>query len=317
MARIFKVNAGKDEEPLKVPLWFWNSVEWCAFTQASTKTQRPLLKRVLREVKAGRIDTPVLSEEEKKLALRRYLSSQLISIRHDIWSNTIKTNETKFGSRLKAIMHDLEEKLSEFQEYKLEEVKEAIKKALDETYNTFNKNGKAVEYYRAFTESQVNAIVKALEASLHLLGGVIYQEGPDEDVPLPFNGTDLADHLEILGQQDNQSQFIDFLVARIRTFLADPRMKPVIADTEGVTLEQWLNDYIGSNNGECACVSVIDLSLLPMDVVHVVTAVVARMVFEALQRYVTLNRAALPTVLVMEEAHTFLSGSPAKVGSLA
>jgi len=305
-ARIFKVNAGEGEAPLKVPLWFWNSAEWCAFTQASTKTQRPLLKRVLREVKAGRIDTPVLSEEEKKLALRRYLSSQLISIRHDIWSNTIKTDETKFGFRLKAIMRDLETKLSEFQAYKLEEVKEAIKKALDETYNTFNKDGKTIEYYRAFTESQVNAIVKALEASLHLLGGVIYQEGPDEDVPLPFNGTDLADHLEILGQQDNQSQFIDFLVARIRTFLANPRMKPVIADTEGVTLEQWLNDYIGSNNGECACVSVIDLSLLPTDVVHVVTAVVARMVFEALQRYVTLNRAALPTVLVMEEAHTFI-----------
>jgi DNA helicase HerA-like ATPase len=305
--RVFKVNPGNGEKPLKVPLWFWNSAEWCAFTHASTKTQRPLLKRALREVKAGRIDTRVPSEEEKKLALRRYLSSQLISIRHDIGSNTIKTDETKFGFRLKAIMRDLEAKLSEFQEYQLEEVREAIKKALDETHKTFNnKDGETIEYYRAFTEVQVNAIVKALEASLHLLGGVIYQEGPDEDVPLPFKGTDLADHLEILGQQDNQSQFIDFLVARIRTYLADPRMKPVIADTEGVTLEQWLNDYIGSNNGECACVSVIDLSLLPTDVVHVVTAVVARMVFEALQRYLTLSRAALPTVLVMEEAHTFI-----------
>jgi hypothetical protein len=30
------------------------------------------------------------------------------------------------------------------------------------------------------------------------------------------------------------------------------------------------------------------------------------MVFEALQRYVKLNRVALPTVLVMEEAHTFI-----------
>ena len=50
----------------------------------------------------------------------------------------------------------------------------------------------------------------------------------------------------------------------------------------------------------------IDLSLVPTEVVHVVTAVIARMVFEALQRYVKVNGVALPTVLVMEEAHTFI-----------
>ena len=50
----------------------------------------------------------------------------------------------------------------------------------------------------------------------------------------------------------------------------------------------------------------IDLSLVPSEVVHVVTAVIARMVFEALQRYVKLNGVSLPTVLVMEEAHTFI-----------
>ena len=52
--------------------------------------------------------------------------------------------------------------------------------------------------------------------------------------------------------------------------------------------------------------SVIDLSLVPSEIVHIITAVTARMVFEALQRYVKLNGAPLPTVLVMEEAHTFI-----------
>ena len=59
-------------------------------------------------------------------------------------------------------------------------------------------------------------------------------------------------------------------------------------------------------NAEQGCISIIDLSLVPSDVVHVVTAVIARMIFEALQRYVKLNQVALPTVLVMEEAHTFV-----------
>ena len=52
--------------------------------------------------------------------------------------------------------------------------------------------------------------------------------------------------------------------------------------------------------------SVIDLSLVPSDVVHIVTSVIARMAFEALQRYVKMNGVSLPTVLVMEEAHMFI-----------
>lgn len=305
-ARIFKVNPSTGEQPLKVPLWFWNSAEWCAFTQASLRTQRPLLRRALREVKAGRTNIAAQSQDEKKLELRRYLSSQFISIQYDIRSNVIKTDETKFGFRLKAIMKDIETKASEFQEYGLENVKEAINTALNAAYNSFEKDGKTIEYYRAFTEEQVNAIVQKLNESLQQLGGIIYQEGPDEDVPLPFNGTDLADHLCLLGQQEGQSQFIDFLVARIRMLLADPRIKTIIADTEGVTLENWLKDYIGSNGSKNDCVSILDLSLVPSDVVHIITAVIARMVFEALQRYVKLNGKSLPTVLVMEEAHTFV-----------
>ena len=67
-----------------------------------------------------------------------------------------------------------------------------------------------------------------------------------------------------------------------------------------------MQDYIGSDIPEDDCVTVIDLSLVPSEVVHIVAAVVARMVFEALQRYVKLNGVSLPTVLVMEEAHTFI-----------
>ncbi len=53
--------------------------------------------------------------------------------------------------------------------------------------------------------------------------------------------------------------------------------------------------------------TVIDLSLVPAEVVHIITAVIARMTLESLQRYRKLNHGkSLPTVLVMEEAHTFI-----------
>ena len=306
-ARIFKVNPADDELALKVPLWFWNSAEWCSFTQASAKTQRPLLRRALREVKAGRTDVSELTVEEKKLALRRYLSSRMISIRRDLRSGAIQTDASKFGFRLKAIAQDLEHKNSEFPDYGLELIVQAIETACNATFKDFiNEDGELVEFYRAFTENQVNEIVEALRASVEQLGGIIYQEGPDEDVPLPFNGTDLADHIEILADQENVSQYLDFLVARIRTFLSNPKMRKVIGSTDGITLKKWLEDYIGTAQEGSACISVIDLSLVPTEIVHVVTAVIARMVFEALQRYVKTNGVSLPTVVVMEEAHIFI-----------
>ena len=104
-ARIFKVNPVGKERALKVPLWFWNSDEWCSFTQASTRVQRPLLRRALREVRAG---SKSLSGEEQNIALRRYLSSRLISIRGDLRSGDIQKEESKFGFRLRAIRQDLE-----------------------------------------------------------------------------------------------------------------------------------------------------------------------------------------------------------------
>ncbi|OGR04513.1 MAG: ATPase [Deltaproteobacteria bacterium RIFOXYA12_FULL_61_11] len=308
-ARIFKVNPSGGGTALKVPLWFWNSAEWCSFTQASARTQRPLLRRALREVKAGRIGTVEPTEEERKLGLRRYLSSRFITIQRDLRSGAIQTDESKFGFRLKAMNDDLEQKHQEFPSDGLDAIREAIEDALKATFNTFvdKSTHKTVEYYRAFTEGQVRQIVDALRASLNGLGGVIYQEGPDDDIPLAFSGTDLADHLDFLAEQENVSQFLDFLVARIRTFLSDPKMTAVIGNVGAVTLETWLSDYIGNNNADGGCVSVIDLSLVPTEVVHVVTAVIARMVFEASQRYVKLNNGvALPTVLVMEEAHTFI-----------
>lgn len=307
-ARIFKVNpvvAG--ELPLQVPLWFWNSSDWSSFTQASAKSQRPLLKRALREIKAGRLNVQETSVEEMKLTLRRYLSSCVIVIQRELRAGTIKTEATKFGHYLKVTDSDLESRKPSFTEYDLQSIQTSLKEALSATFTSFTgKDGKLVEYYKPFTESQAQKILNPLNTVLGTLGGIIYQEGPDEDAPIPFKGTDFADHLQTLAEQENVSQYVDFLVTRIRTFLSDTRMKSVVGDTTAVTLDGWLNSYIGGDDAGDKRITILDLSLVPTEVIHVVTAVVARMVFEALQRYRKANNSVLPTVLVMEEAHTFI-----------
>lgn len=305
--RVFAVEPSEGIEQLQVPLWFWNSAEWSAFTQASAKTQRPLLRRALRDLKAGRA-LSTTSPEEEKLALRRYLSSRLISIRRDLRSGDIQTDESKFGFRLKAIASDLRGKIAIHGDNKLEEALAAIDAALKTAHNSFvNKDGKTIDYYRAFAESDVKKIITALESSVDTVGGVLLQEGPDEDVPIAFDGTQLPDHLEILAEQENTSQFVDFLVARIRALLSDTRMRSTISNADGIDLDDWLRNYIGDNAASNGSVTVIDLSLVPAEVVHIITAVIARMTLEALQRYRKLQHGkTLPTVMVMEEAHTFI-----------
>jgi len=307
--RVFAVDPPKnseDIEQLQVPLWFWNSSEWSAFTQASAKMQRPLLRRALRDIKVGRA-LSTASPEEEKLALRRYLSSRLISIRRDLRSGDIQSEASKFGYYLKAVAADLEGKLAVHGDNKLDEALAAINAALGAAYHSFIKGGETVEYYRAFNEAHVQEIITALESSVDTVGGVLLHEGPDEDVPIAFDGSQLPDHLEILADQENASQFIDFLVSRIRTLLSDTRMRSIISNTDGISLDDWLSEYLGDSEASNGSVTVIDLSLVPAEVVHIITAVIARMTLESLQRYRKLNAGkTLPTVLVMEEAHTFI-----------
>ena len=305
-ARIFKVDPSDGEYALQVPLWFWNSAEWCSFTQASTRTQRPMIKRALRDIKSGRIDSTISSEEEKNIALRLYLSGNFHSINRDLNSGAIRTDESKFGFRLKAIADDLKPKIIEHPNNRLSEVLSAVDDSLNARYNEFETNGKTVKYYRAFTENEVKKIVAALQSALSTLGGITYQEGLDEDVPRYFQGTAFADHLEHLSIQANVGQYSEFFISRVRTLLSDPRMKAIVDVSDELSLRHWLTNYIGSDTETNESVSIVDLSLVPTEILHIVTAVIARMTFEALQRYMKLHGKALPTVLVMEEAHTFI-----------
>jgi hypothetical protein len=311
-SKIFSIepNLAAGSTQLQVPMWFWNSAEWCAFTQASGRTQRPILRRALREIKAGRTSTTSDSPEEKLLSLRRYLSSQLITITALKDANAIKTEESKFGYYLKSVKEDLDGKIPSHLNLSSEihAVSSAIETALTATFKTFAKPQEIVEYYRSFTEAQVTAICEAIESVLTKIGGIVYQEGPEEDCPLPFNMESLADHIDSIAAKENSSHFVDFLTMRIRTILSDTRVKPLMSEQNGVTLDSWLKNHLGDNRVSNGTVTVIDLSLIPSELLHITTAVIARMIFEALQRYRKMEpeRKSLPTVMVMEEAHSFI-----------
>jgi len=87
--------------------------------------------------------------------------------------------------------------------------------------------------------------------------------------------------------------------------LADSRMDSIIGDKIDIELDRWLAKYLGEDDNYS--ITIINLSLVPTDIIHVTTSVIARIVFEALQRYRKLNEKTLPSVLIMEEAHSFIT----------
>jgi len=155
---------------------------------------------------------------------------------------------------------------------------------------------------------EIDLLIQSIKLAFEFFGGNEADLFPkSEDIPVPFEGENLVAYLEALAQENGSEQYVEYLVARIRSMLSDTRMKPITNDAEQrVDLAKWLENYIGKDGDGDSCVSIIDLSLVPNEITHLVTAVISRIIFESLQRYRRLNNKTLPTVLVAEEAHTFI-----------
>ena len=300
----FKVELSEGEEKvfreLKVPAWLWNSSEWGSFSNASSRTQRPLLKRALRDLRSGNYG----DSDEFLVKIRSYFSSCLVAVNIDrkVGAQAFKSDSTKFGKKLASIANDagfFALQSEDDTRGSLENLAQEINQILQTRYKTFQKGGETIEYYEAFEMEQVERTIELIEGILEPLDGVLVYTGPNEDTPIPFNVADLPDHIEHLGQETGVSQFVDFLIMRMRTMLAETRMNTVVGEYQDITLESWLGEYVDG-------ISVIDLSLVPSEITHLVVSVISRLVFESLQRYRRANNQLLPTNIVMEEAHNFI-----------
>ena len=302
----FKVELTEEEKKLfkelKVPAWLWNSYEWSSFSNASGRTQRPILRRALRELRSGEVDG--ISDFQTKA--RSHFSSCYSSLKVDLsTSANYKDSPTPFGKKLLSIIQDGESFErncdDELLKPKFKEFIESISKIARSRYSSFNEKGtgKLIEYYTAFSREDVEGCLNAIQVLSEKFGGIKAYVGPNEDTPVSFNITDLPDHVERLANEAGVIQFVDFLIMRMRSMLSDSRMNNIIANDTGITLEGWLTQTV---NG----ISIIDLSLVPSDITHIVVSVISRVVFESLQRYRKLNSKLLPTVIVMEEAHNFI-----------
>ena len=298
-ANIYSVNIedGDGRKQLEVPLWFWNTDEWCGFTKASPKTHRTTIVHALKSVRSGN----VFEEVSRQSELASFVRTAIDTIQ------VCKASGTPWGKfPLPKNFHQSFEKLvsgitSE----------DGFSDDLNNAIQTFSVKANELIVARSgqyphydYTRADVDDLIALLKEVYLKAGGREEEFLPtDEDSPIPFSGDNFVRSIEANAEILNTTDYIVTLMPRIKTLLSDVRVKKVIDDTS-LELSDWLGEYIGSDNKES--LTIIDLSLLPSDVTSIITSVIARMVFEAQQRYLKLNKACLPTVLVMEEAHYFV-----------
>ncbi len=302
--RIFAVEADEenDVKQLQVPLWLWNSSEWCAFTQASSRAQRPTLIQALRSVRDGELN---LDSSTPSHNMRRFLRTLVSTIaiertQGSPWGSFPKPKS--FFEKIQKWQNELTENDNFTQGEK--DALSALKAKVDTLVSA-----RTIEYPSYdFTQTDVTELLNLTSTAHSAFGGSDQDVLPiDADVPRSFTGDQLLRSLEANAELMGTSEYAETMLTRIRTLLSDSRMKVITDCDENLTLQKWLETYICPSASADGSITVIDLSLVPAEVVHIVTAVIARMTLEALQRYRHLNNGkTLPTTLVMEEAHTFI-----------
>lgn len=298
--RVFAVEPSDAIEQLQIPIWFWNTVEWGSFTQASAKAQRPTLIQALRSVRDGGLTGVVTPSHEMRRYLRTLVTA--IQIEKNAGNPWKGPGQAKgFRDRLITWKTGLSNDVG---------FNPAESEVLGELTQYFTQllSAHSGDWPPIFSREEIETLLRKMCLAHSSFGGGDSDTLPiDADVPRPFTGDQLLRSVEATAELLGVSEYVETMLMRIRTILSDSRMKIVSGDATALSLDDWLRSYIGDNQASNGSVTVIDLSLVPAEVVHIITAVIARMTLESLQRYRKLNHGkTLPTVLVMEEAHTFI-----------
>ncbi len=302
--RLFHVDSEGDGYPLRVPAWLWNGAEWAAFTGAAPGVQRPVLLQAIRRLR-GSMETPDSFESKVVAILNPYRN--IFRVAHSSREYLRFPNMRNVRIALESAQKEIEIIAKEAEGQKHPHAN-LLRNAFEACQSAANA-GLNGQYDQAIDACLIKEVLSRLDDSCDALGLPDGKE-VDADVPRPFDPQNLPMYVEALAGLTpgrDMAQFVDSLNLRIRSLLAESRLKSVIHpdDSTSHVLEEWLTDYVGTDQAKNGAIAVLDLSLVPSEVIHIVVSVLARVIFEALQRYRRENGTELPTTLVLEEAHTF------------
>lgn len=297
---------GAEPESLVVPAWLWNSQEWASILQASPGAQQPILAEAIRVLRSGvGVTTDPLATLSQDL---RNCHQQVQAISSDL-AKACATLPAKLGSAsafgtLAACAKSIATVLGESDPAKADIATQLAANA-HRIREVLARDFSAPHLSR----EEVDSIDEGIRSLLASLPGASAAQAITADQPRPFRVDLLPQMIRLramLSPDSRAIQHVAFLVERLEAKLADSLLRNLISPDESPSLDAWLEQFLGEPNDAEDNVVVVDLSLVPSEIMHLIVAVIARVLFEATQRFHKKSREPFPTVLVLEEAHTFI-----------
>lgn len=291
------------EDNFNIPYWMWNFEEWVSFTRAAPGTQRPTLKKALALAKAGTED--ISDQMFFEFHIGNY---------HDFFNNKrgtsiadLPTNQRKnLGDQISALHNYIDTNKDQYNQSN-ENLYKDVQAECSQIINEARGDG----WWNNLDPSHIKDVYDKLKLLVKKLGrsSNISEVAVAADYPIRFQLKDLIekiDQVAIIGHQNMQN--LEPLKLRIRSLLDDSRLKNIVTETQ-IELEDWLDKTIDGSESPSPAITVIDVSQISSDLIHLIVSVLSRMIFEAIQRCRRSkeNRECLETVLVIEEAHNFIA----------
>lgn len=324
-----------NDEGLKVPYWFMNYDDMDYLFEPTSGTQGPLLKRALGLAKSK------VKEESKKCIPKLYINN-LKNLIETLNAGGYKAKAAiieDVESLLDAFKELHDKRATDFD---LTEINTKLASLM--TQKGTNKVYKSGEFIKgSYDQKLVNEVVESITASLDeyqkTLVEVASSENRNIDIPLYYDFKLLLSSCfdyaikESATSQDKLNEYVSTLKLRMQSFVDDIRLaQPLLLDNpkdienvlvkflayilgdycdvytkdgDGKTI---YDDYFGNSEGNNvnSQITIIDMSLLPFQVLETITGLIGRIILEFLSRFDKDKRGSMPVVIALEEAQNYI-----------
>lgn len=325
-----------NEEGLKVPYWFMNFDDMDYLFEPTTGTQAPILKRALALAKSH-------SEANAKKHLSKIYINKLTNYKAAIEKQDWTTNSTIYSDS-EETYNAFKSLMDEGQvDFDLTEICKALARIHGEKAKlTLSPKGYPIGNPDVKVLSDaIDSIQNQIDLYREQIADNVTSENRNIDFPLYFEFREMMSSCfdaaiqESSVSQDKINEYVSTLKLRMQSFVDDIRLAaPLLLNKqEDITesLVQFLafvlgdycsvfnkagydtspyNKYFKSvvegNGDKHNQITIIDMSLLPFQVLETITGLIGRIILEFLSRFDKDERGGVPVVIALEEAQNYI-----------
>ncbi|WP_339605927.1 DUF87 domain-containing protein [uncultured Roseivirga sp.] len=324
-----------DKDGMKVPFWFMNFADYDYLFEPTSGTQAPVFKRALSLAKNQTVATV------KRLIPQAYLS-RLDTIISECDENDWKIKNTIFND-LQGFITETTALQTDFDKTNLIAALNSLQaQKTNLTKSGQYVNGTVSTQVLTQASTSIKTEISAYNVSAR---SAEVAEDKNIDLPIFFNFNDLLERFfdEAISEQENSGnrlrEFVSTLRLRLQSYIGDERIsQPLLLnqpeeilnalakfiafilgdfckvyDTQEADLfTNFYKKQLGKEEIEKLVenkpsqVTIIDMSLLPYEVLETITGLIGRLILDFVSRFPESDRGKLPMVIALEEAQNYI-----------